>query len=56
MTISTQFIPAKSLNQLMATANPNVNTYSGTYNAVPEPATLAALGLGLAAAMRRKRK
>lgn len=56
MTISTQFIPAKSLNQLMAAANPNVNTYSGTYNAVPEPATLAALGLGLAAAMRRKRK
>jgi hypothetical protein len=56
MTVSTQFIPARSLSQLMTPGAMNHNTYSGTYNAVPEPATMAALGLGLAAAVRRKRK
>ncbi len=56
LTLSTQFVPGKTLTQLMANGALNTNSYSGTFNAVPEPATLAILGVGAAAVIRRRRR
>lgn len=55
--LSTQFVPGKTLTQLTAANSFYEATYSGTYNSVvPEPTTMVTLlGLG-AAALRRKRK
>lgn len=56
LTLSTQFVPGKTLTQLMANGAVNTNSYSGTFNAVPEPASLAILGVGAAAMIRRRRR
>lgn len=57
-TLSTQFIPGRSLTQLTTPGSFYEATYSGTYNSVvPEPVSMIAFGAGLAAvAARRKRK
>lgn len=55
ITLSTQFIPSRNLAALTANGAFNKNSYSGTFNAVPEPATMAALALGLAAVARRRK-
>ncbi|MBS1706043.1 MAG: PEP-CTERM sorting domain-containing protein [Armatimonadetes bacterium] len=59
--LSNESMPADSVNSM---SNPGFNTgnpgiqYSNynRFEAVPEPATLAALGFGIAAALRRRRK
>lgn len=56
-TISTQFVPGKSLTQLTANGSSFQSTYSGSYTSVvPEPTTLLTLaGLSFFAARRRRK-
>lgn len=56
LTVSAQFVPGQSLSQLMSNGALNTTSYSGTYAAVPEPATLAVVSLAGAAILRRRRK
>lgn len=61
VTVTFDFVPQPDSETLMFTANPNSvlfidNVHFGTHCVVPEPATMAALGLGAAALLRRRRK
>ncbi len=55
LTVSAQFVPGMSLTQLMTSNAVNSTSFSGTYNSVPEPASMALIGMGVMALAARRR-
>lgn len=55
LTVSAQFVPGMSLSQLMTSNAVSSTSYSGTYNSVPEPASMALIGMGVMALAARRR-